>query len=257
MKYKVIGNVALVRTDEKLNSLEKTVERIVNNNPRIIAILGYRGVIGEYRTPSVELLWGKLPDTIKHSEYGVDYYLDPSRLMFSLGNLFERLRIASLVKRWEIIVDMFAGVGQFTLPIAVHAKPEKIHAIEINPLAYEYLVKNIKLNNVEEIVIPYLSDCREQVQKIERIADRVIMGYLQDTIEFLPYALRIIGDSGGIVHLHQLIDRNDKEKLIQQIININSKLGYVTNIISSRIVKSYSSNKLHVVVDFFTINKNR
>jgi len=257
LRYKIIGNVALIRVDEESHNLEETIKRIVTNNPRIMAILRYGGVHGEYRTPSVELLWGKLPDIIKHSEYGVDYHLDPTKLMFSLGNLFERLRIASLVKSWEIVVDMFAGIGQFTLPIAVHAKPVKIHAIEINPLAYDYLVKNIKLNNVEEIVVPHLSDCREQSQKIERIADRIIMGYLHDTIEFLPYALRIIGDAGGIVHLHQLIDRNDGGQLIQKIININSKLGYSTNILSSRIVKSYSSSKLHIVVDFFTINRNR
>lgn len=256
-RYKVMGNVALIRLDEKTSNPEKIIQRILANNPRIVAILGYRGIQGEYRTPSVELLWGKPPEAIKHSEYGVHYYFDPSRLMFSLGNLFERLRIASLVRNWEVVVDMFAGVGQFTLPVAVHARPRKIHAIEINPLAYEYLTKNIKLNGVEDIVVAYLSDCRELSKKIKGTADRVIMGYLHDTINFLEYALSLIGKSGGIIHLHQLINRDEEEKLIQKIIDLNLNFGYVTNILAKRVVKSYSANKIHLVVDLFVINRDR
>jgi len=256
-KYKVLGNVALVRMDLEPPSLEEVIRKIIANNPHIVAVLGYRGVYGDYRAPSVELLWGKMPDAIMHTEYGVHYYLDPSRLMFSLGNLFERLRVASLVRSWEVVVDMFAGVGQFTLPIAVHAKPKIIHAIEINPVAYDYLVKNVKLNGVEEIVVTHLSDCREFASKTNISADRIIMGYFYGYSEFLPYALSMLGKSGGIIHLHQLVERDEMEKLKQRIITLNMDLDFTTDILASRVVKTYSASKIHVVLDLFVISRGK
>jgi tRNA wybutosine-synthesizing protein 2 len=257
IKYKKLGNVAIVRVDIKQPGLEEIVQKIVADNPHIVAVLGYRGIYGEYREPEVELLWGKLPETIMHTEYGVHYCLDPSKLMFSLGNQFERLRVASLVRSWEIVVDMFAGVGQFTLPIAVHAKPRLIHAVEINPTAYEYLLRNIRLNNVEDIVIPYLSDCRELSSKLKTKADRVIMGYFYGFADFLPYALRMLGESGGIIHLHQLIKRDEIEQLKQKIQSLNSSMGFTTDILTSRVVKSYSASKIHVVIDIFVVSQDR
>ncbi len=254
-RYKIIGNVALVRLDVNKTITEKTIQDIISKNPNLIAVLGYRGIRGEYRTPVVEILWGKLPDEIMHTEYGVHYYLDPSRLMFSLGNLYERLRMASVVRSWEVVVDMFAGVGQFTIPIAVHARPKIIHAIEINPIAFDYLLKNININGVENIVTTYLSDCREITKKIEKSADRVIMGYLHDTIEFLPYALQCISKSGGVIHLHQLVRKDEKEELIQRIINLNSTYGFTTHILKSRVVKTYSANKIHLVVDLYVVSQ--
>ena len=44
---------------------------------------------------------------------------------------------------------MFAGIGYFTIPIAVHSNVKKIYAIEINPVSYNFLCENIKLNKVE------------------------------------------------------------------------------------------------------------
>lgn len=254
-RYKIIGNVALVRLDINKTVIEKTIQDIISKNSKLIAVLGYKGIHGEYRTPVVELLWGNLPPEIMHTEYGVHYYLDPSKLMFSLGNLYERLKTASMVRSWEIVVDMFAGLGQFTIPIAVHSRPKIIHAIEINPVAFNFLVKNIKINGVENIVATYLSDCREITSKIEKSADRVIMGYLHDTIEFLPHALNCIGKSGGIIHLHQLIKKDEKEELIQRIINLNLTHGFTTHILKSRVVKTYSANKIHLVVDFYVISQ--
>mgnify|MGYP000249114608 CR=1 FL=1 len=257
IKYKILGNVAIVRVDIKQPGLEEIVQKIVTYNPHVVAVLGYRGIYGDYREPEVELLWGKLPEMIMHTEYGVHYCLDPSKLMFSLGNLLERLRVASLVRSWEIVVDMFAGVGQFTLPIAVHARPRLIHAIEINPIAYDYLVRNIRLNNVGDIVMPYLSDCRELSSKLKTKADRVIMGYFYGIADFLPHALQMLGESGGIIHLHQLVKRDEMEQLKQKIYSLNSSLGFTTEILTSRVVKSYSASKIHVVIDMFVVNQDR
>lgn len=59
--------------------------------------------------------------------------------MFSAGNVTERHRIASLKCDNEVIVDLFAGIGYFTLPFLVHANARLVHACEWNPDAIDSL----------------------------------------------------------------------------------------------------------------------
>lgn len=251
---KLFGGVAMVRPEES-SDVEETVRRILKSHPNVKAILRYWGVEGEYRRPRIEVLWGSTPDSIVYREYGVEFELDPASLMFCLGNKFERIRTAAMVRSWEVVVDMFAGVGQFSIPIAYHARPKRVHAIEINPAAYRFLVKNIERNRVSEIVEPHLGDCREVAKRIGQVADRVIMGYLHDTVSFLPYALSMLSSAGGIIHLHSLAVRGREGELAANTLSTAEGLGYKARLLGRRVIKSYSPSKLHVAVELFAIRQ--
>ncbi len=121
--------------------------------------------------------------------------------MFSQGNLKERMRMGHFGKD-EFVVDMFAGIGYFTLPMAVHSRPRKVMAIELNPLAYSYLQENMRQNRVDEIVDPTLGDCREMAPIGE--ADRVVMGYVGTTDRYLKKGIEALRP-GGILHYHQTV----------------------------------------------------
>lgn len=56
---------------------------------------------------------------VTHQENGIFYSFDATKCMFSSGNLSEKLRMAQLDCRDEIIVDLFAGIGYFVLPFLV------------------------------------------------------------------------------------------------------------------------------------------
>ncbi|MEM0382588.1 MAG: hypothetical protein QW059_07450 [Nitrososphaerota archaeon] len=249
---KLYGRVALVRPEES-RDVEETVRRILKRHPTVEAILRYWGVEGEYRRPRVEVLWGVAPQSIVYREYGVEFELDPRSLMFSLGNKFERLRIAAMARSWEVIVDMFAGVGQFSIPIAYHAAPKKIHAIEKNPEAYRFLLRNIERNRVSEIVDPHLGDCREVAGAIGPVADRVLMGYLHNTISFLPHALGMLSSAGGVVHIHSLVVRGKEGELAAEATSTAEELGYRAKLLGQRVIKSYSPSKLHIALDIFAL----
>lgn len=83
-----------------------------------------------------------------------------------MGNSAERIRFAHLTTRVneapELAIDMFAGIGYFTLPLAKYGKLHKLIAIEKNPNSFRYLSENVKLNHVMEIVTPVLGDNRGQ-----------------------------------------------------------------------------------------------
>ena len=82
--------------------------------------------------------------------------------------------MAKLVAPGEVVVDPFAGVGQFTVPIARHAKTTVVHSIELNPTAYNYLYENVRINRVGHLVRPLLGDCERIAPR--GVADRVLMG---------------------------------------------------------------------------------
>ncbi|MEM4524390.1 MAG: class I SAM-dependent methyltransferase family protein, partial [Archaeoglobaceae archaeon] len=190
--YKIIGDLAIVKFgDEIAEYSNKIGETILNLNPRLKAVWREIGKEGMMRKPKMQLIAGNGSETI-HVENGCIFKLDITKVMFSLGNQYERHRIAKECEG-EIVVDMFAGIGYFSIPCA--KKAEKVYSIEINPEAYEYLLENINLNRTRN-VIPVLGD--SMFITPERIADRVIMGHIF-CMEFLPAAIRAL-DRSGIIH---------------------------------------------------------
>lgn len=173
--------------------------------------------------------------------------------MFSKGNLFEKNRMIKTIKN-GIIIDMFAGIGYFSIPIAVHSSPKKIYAIELNELSYNYLCENIKLNNVENIVIPILGNCKEKI--IYNIADHVIMGYIKETSSYLKYGILSLKKTGGTLYYHDLSFINDYPlKQIYMIQKEAEKYNKEIIIKNSRIIKKYSPNMIHIVIDVYLKEK--
>ncbi|RLG06522.1 MAG: class I SAM-dependent methyltransferase family protein, partial [Thaumarchaeota archaeon] len=216
---KIIGGVALLRLRPELDKLEEEIGRLLLEFYRVKAVYRVYGVIGIERRPIIKHLVGEEVREIIHREYGYCFKLDLTRLMLCLGNSFERLRMAALTRDGEVVLDMFAGVGQFTIPIATLSNPGKIYSIELNPEAYEYLLENIRLNRVEDRVQAILGDCVEIApRKLREIADRVIMGYFHGTIRALPAALSALKPVGGIIHFHELARRGSEERFVKQVV---------------------------------------
>ena len=204
-------------------------------------------VSGEMRLPEIKVLAGNGTETV-HKENGVLYALDVKKVMFSKGNSRERHRIPGLVRPGETIVDMFAGIGYFTIPIAKACPKCRIFAIDTNPDSIHYLLENTRLNRVEKNISVIESDCRKVSMK--NIADRVIMGYLPGTEKFLPAAFRFLKDSGTI-HYHNVYHESDIwDKPLEELECGAKKAGYRMLKISHRgKVKQFSPGKQHVVVD--------
>lgn len=237
MKGKVIGDILVLKNEP--NNLQELL-----NLPDVKRIVKLGRINGVKREPDVEILVGDSTETI-HRENHCFFKLDVAKIMWSKGNTTERQRIAKIVEDGEIVVDMFAGIGYFSIPMAVHSNPGKIYSIEINPVSYSYLNENIMLNKAEGIIKPILGDCREVAPK--GIADRVLMGYIGNTHEFLDAAMEIV-KPGGIIHYHESVPDLLKFKRPPQRI-IDAAKGRDVEILKKRIIKKYSPGVYHVVVD--------
>lgn len=238
MKGKVIGDIMVLKTEVKEPQGYLKI-------PGVNRVVKLGRIKGSKREPEVEVLIGEGTETI-HKENHCLFKLDVSRIMWSKGNTTERMRIARLVGAGETMVDLFAGIGYFSIPVAVHSPVKKIYAVEINPLAYNYLGENIKLNKVKDIISPILGDCRDLAPK--GVADRVLMGYIGNTHEYLDVALEALKNQGGIIHYHESVP--DKLKFIRPVQRIKEAAkDQEVEILNQRIIKKYSPGVYHVVVD--------
>lgn len=230
---------------------------ILSKYPHVRSVVRIYGVSGPLRIPEARVVAGS-PDTETiHVEYGCKYSLNVLKLMFSLGNSGERMRLAAEVSAGETVVDMFAGVGQFTIPIALKSSPKRVYAFEINPTAYNYLIRNISLNRLEDIVVAILGDSRESPRYgLEGVADRVVMGYLKGTLDYLPYALRLCKPSGSVIHFHELAERRDGWlQLLTSCNSVAQQHGYTLKPIGYRIVKTYSPMMAHWALDLLALRQ--
>lgn len=242
----ILGDIIIVKIQPQLERFKDRIgNALLSIYPRCRSVLRDFGIEGPLREPVREIIAGESSETV-HRENGVLFKLDALKVMFSQGNLRERMRM-SLLGRDEIVVDMFAGIGYFALPMAVHAKPEKVLAIELNPVAYRYLKENVRLNRVESIVEPVFGNCQETTP--QGVADRVVMGYVGATDQYLRTGVQALRP-GGVLHYHQTIpSRKYPNYAIKDVVEAAEKLGKRVEILSFARVKKYSPGVVHAVVD--------
>ena len=246
-KWEQHGDVLVLRLPDALLPHAETVARAYADVLGLKSVLhDPSGVSGELREMQARLLLGTDP-VATHVENGVRFRFDASRVMFSSGNLHERMRAARLPARGETVVDMFAGIGYFTLPLAVHARPARIHALEKNPVSHRYLAENVALNGVEDIVEPWLGDNRDF--EPEGVAHRVLMGYFPGTQAFLPKALRLLRPEGGILHYHNTAHAERwTEELTRKVFDAAMDKGWAAEVLEARVVKTHSPGVVHAVL---------
>jgi tRNA wybutosine-synthesizing protein 2 len=233
--YQRVGDLVLLHGDRPA---KEEVEEINGwLHPR--GILWVRGIAGTERTPRVELLSGSAGE-VCHREHGCSFVLDPLRVMYAMGNLSERHRLAGLASKRreperERVGDLFAGIGYFTIPLAREGC--RVHAMEISPVAFGYLARNVRLNDVSDHVQAECGDCRDLLRGTY---DRLILGHF-DAPLYLADALAH-ARSGTVLHVHTLSDK------AEHIRSLARDAGF-TAAVTTRRVKSYAPHIWHKVQD--------
>ena len=238
MKYKKIGDVLIVDNNYSNDDFES-----LSKKHNVKTVMKIDHIQGTKREPVYKILYGSETETI-NKENGCLFKLDLSKVMWSKGNNNERLRIAKLVGDGETVIDMFAGIGYFSIPIGVHSKAKQVYAIEINPNSHYYLCENIKLNKLNNVT-PILGDCMIETPKLK--ADRIIMGYVKTTHHYLKVAIDSL-NPGGIIHYHEtvpekLMNSRPVERIIAQAGDRDVEVLKINKI------KKYAPGVEHVVVD--------
>ncbi|MCX8153164.1 MAG: methyltransferase, partial [Candidatus Bathyarchaeota archaeon] len=207
---------------------------------------------GTYRLREFKVIAGEHKTTTVHKEYGCKYHVDIAKAYFSPRLSQEHYRVASLVSKNEVVVDLFSGVGPFAVLIAKKNDEAKVYAVDINPDAVALLKRNIRLNRVENRVIPIQGDAKQVIEKqLAGIADRVIMNLPEKAIGYVDVACKALKDAGGIIHFYCFIRRpNSLEEMKLCFSNAVEKTGRkVAAFLFARSVRETAPYEQQMVLD--------
>ncbi|RLF80062.1 tRNA (guanine-N1)-methyltransferase [Thermococci archaeon] len=245
--FDIIGDIAIIELPEELMAYGKDIgEAILKAHRHIKAVFAKGGkVSGEYRVRELIHLAGEKRTETIHRENRIRLKLDVAKVYFSPRLATERMRVFERAKEGEIVFDMFAGVGPYSILLAKKAKI--VFACDINPWAIRYLEVNRKLNKVKNI-IPILGDVREVAGQIK--ADRVIMNLPKFAHEFLKEAM-ISVKRGGVIHYYGFSHENNLfDEHLEKIEKIAGELGKDIKVLEKRKVRPYAPYQFNIAIDF-------
>jgi len=164
----------------------------------------------------------------------------------------EHNRVATLVQKSETVVDLFAGVGPFSVLIAKKNAEARVYAVDINPEAIELLKRNTRLNRVENRVIPILDDAEKAVEeRLFGVADRVIMNLPEKSLAFVDAACKAVKPAGGTVHYYTFIRLPDSLENAQQRFSeaVEKASRKVDMFLSAKTIRETAPYEWQIVLD--------
>lgn len=260
--YDVVGDIAIIKVHKVLKKRRRLIaESVMKVNKHVKTVLCQTSPIyGDFRLRRLEWIAGERKTETVHKEYGCTFKVDLEKCYFSPRLLYERMRIAEQVQPNEIIVNMFSGVGSYSIIIAKHSSAKRIFSIDINSHAIEFMKDNIKLNKVEGLVIPFLGDAKNAINlDLRNIADRVLMPLPERASEYLYHAILALKPKGGYIHYYDFEyskkDENPLERVEVKVSATLQNLEVGVKNLFSRVVRTIGPNWFQVIVDLEIFKK--
>ncbi|MFC7070962.1 class I SAM-dependent methyltransferase [Halobaculum lipolyticum] len=244
--YGRLGDVVILDEDDPERARAVADAVVESDVPCETVVNRASKVAGEYRVREWDVLHGDDTETV-HREYGHEFALDIAEVYFSPRLATERHRVVEQVQEGEHVVDMFAGVGPFAVPMA--ARGADVVACDVNPRAIAYLRENAARNGVADRVTALEGDVRETTADYDGWADRVVMNLPHSADEFLDTAVRLAGDD-CVLHLYDMAHEDDPFGPSERAVRAAAEpAGYEVEVFARREVRSYAPHELNVCLD--------
>ncbi len=244
--YEQMGDIAVIERHE--NEAQLIADALIKQNRAKTVLQAQTSVAGEYRTREFSFLAGEKKTETLYRENGCRYLLDLAKVYFTPRLSTERMRIANQIKNGDKVVDMFAGVGQFSILIAKRLPSSHVIAIDKNPDAVKYLKENMKLNKVKNLEI-IEGDAKEATRGISG-ADHIIMNLPHSGLEFLEAAFGAI-KKGGVIHVYAIVHEDDLfDGILKKIEETAHSLNLQIVVLDKRLVRPYAPYQYNICIDF-------
>lgn len=260
-----VGTIILIKLQPELADFKVTIGSELIHQFNVTSVFNKIGDVDtEYRTVTWECIAGDGSPVTVHKMHGLRFKVDISKVYFNSRLSNEYHRIASLCNDGETIIDMFAGVGPFSLLCAAQ-KEVKMYALDINPTAIQYLQENIGLNTkfLKGQVIASCGDSKELVKTLPK-ASKIIMNLPGSAIDFVLPAIQHL-EYDGTIYLHQFVHLSKAEKKgdlekplealhdhLHQVMNQSESKDVQFKIVGSKL-RAVAPGKIHVVWDITKI----
>jgi tRNA (guanine37-N1)-methyltransferase len=254
--FDVVGDIAIIKlpyaSPEIAQSAAKAIMSI-NKNVKTV-LLQESPVAGDFRLRRLRHVAGENKTSTIHKEFGCLFSVDVAKNYFSPRLSHERMRIARMVESGETVVNMFAGVGCFSIIIAKHSNAAKVFSIDFNSAAFQFMKENVRLNRVYDKVIPLMGDSKEIINsRLQRVADRVLMPLPEKALEYMSCAVSALKASSGWIHYygfeHAAKTESPTAKVRLKVAETLDSLGIDFEFPFVRVVRSTGPNWYQLVAD--------
>ncbi|MDY0266937.1 MAG: methyltransferase [Methanimicrococcus sp.] len=227
----------------------KIAEAVLTAHSSVQTVLLSKGPIsGEFRTRDLEFIAGVNKTKTVHKEYGCKYNVDLARAYFTPRLSTERHRILNQIESGATVIDMFAGVGPYSILIAKEGNPSLVIANDKNEAAVELLKKNIELNKVRNI-IALNEDAAELSDSFAGAADHVLMNLPHNACDFLDTAVSLC-NTGGVIHYYAMTSDDDLfDGSVALIQEAAAKQNRSIEVLEKKTVRSYAPHQYNICLD--------
>ena len=252
--FDVIGDIAILELSPEAEPFERNIaEALMKVHKNVKTVYSKAGPITDNQRlrPLHHVLGSNRTETI-HRELGCRFKIDVAKAFFSPRQSTEHRKVAEQVRPGECVVDMFAGVGPFSVLIAKRLKDVRIHAIDANPEAAKLIGENAKLNKVQDRITVWSGDARVVIREnLAGIASRVIMNHPSQAREFLEHACEAFGSDGGIVHYYTFAEGIDSELEARKELTgvLDNSRWRVKEVKATRKVRGVAPMKWQIAID--------
>ena len=215
--FDVIGDIIIIKISDDLRDKKAVIaDALLSNIKNAKTVFAQTSAVaGEYRTRELEFLAGENTTVTEYKESGCRFKVDVARAYFSPRLSTERMRLAELVQEGERVLNMFGGVGTFSIVIAKKEKTAVVYNIDSNPVAAEFCGVNAKLNRVEDRVISICGDAAETIgEQLVGRCDRVLMPLPELARDFVDDAILALNKRGTVHYFAHL--QSDNKKLAKE-----------------------------------------
>jgi tRNA (guanine37-N1)-methyltransferase len=259
--YDIIGDIAIIKIPDVLIHKKKAIcDALIKNVKNLKAVYMQSGsVAGEYRLRGLEFVSGCEIYLTVYKEYGCKFLVNVATSYFSPRLSTERLRLSKLVKSGEIVLNMFAGVGTFSV---IMAKEKRIMLtnIDSNLDAFILSVINSKMNKVDGMITSVHGDAKILLENdvYKDKFDRILLPLPEKSHEFIDISIKCLKPKGGILHFFSHVKSDKKSGVVEtseaNIHNLFKKYSY--QITHTQIVRAVAPRIYQTVTDLFLVKEH-
>lgn len=247
-----VGDIIIIRIPDSLLAKKKVIGEALLESVHPARSVFYQSsdVEGDFRTRNLEVIAGEDNTETEYKEFGCRFRVDVEKAFFSPRLSTERNRIADLVQDGEVVINMFGGIGMFSI-VAAKNKACTVYNIDLNPYATKLCEQNIKLNKkMKGTVISINGDATQVIRnQLQDKGDRTLMLLPERSDEFLDSA--ILGTkSGGIIHYYSHQHADKRQNAVELSKQHYSEVAKVkSEILGGRMVRAVGPRYYQTVVD--------
>ena len=252
--YERLGDIVIIDEDDPERAREVADAVMASDIPVRSVINRASKVKGETRVRDWEVLAHE-PDPeaperpateTVHREYGHEFAVDVAEVYFSPRLATERHRVVEQATPDEQVLDMFAGVGPYAIPLADAGAT--VAACDINPVAIDYLRENAERNDVADSITAHVGDVRERTDEYCDWADRLVMNLPHTAAEFADAAVAFASDS-CVVHLYDIQHEDGAFDRARESLETAAGERYDVTVLEEHVVRSYAPHEVNVCLD--------